>query len=778
MIRAFRGHYRKIRCGVSSAGDYIRDYFKGEKIFSLLELKITRAWQNRLALALIAGSLLCGFATYVALTESAPFGAYPNSVFWLLNLDLVFLLALSILVARRLVGVWSGRKRGLAGSHLHVRLVYTFSILVAAPTVVMTIFSVFLFHFGIQTWFSERVSTAIEKSQAVAQAYLEEHRQVIRADVLAMANDIDRQATFLADNEEAFEAVIKTQSFLRNFSEAIVFEAGGRVLARSGLTFSLEFESVSDQILEETDKSEVVVMTGANDDRVRALTPLNSLHDTYLYVGRLVDPQVLSYVSDTRRAAEDYATLQSRYSGFQVIMAMIFVVVGLLMMLAAIWLGLLLARELVSPIGVLIRTADRVRAGDLSARVPEQSKVQDFVYLAQSFNRMTRQIEEQQKELIEANRQLDSRRRFTETVLEGVSSGVLGLNAAGIVTLANSSALKLLNSEELEVTGMKAGDILPELEMLLLQAREKPGSVLQAEIAVHVRAGHKRVFLIRMAMEGAGVEEAGAIVTFDDITDFQAAQKKAAWSDVARRIAHEIKNPLTPIQLSAERLKRKYLDQITGDRETFSQCTDTIIKNVEDIGRMVNEFSSFARMPEPVMDRECIRSRVEDTLVLYKQARPDIGFVFEAEEGRDFMTVFDSRQVRQALNNLLQNAVDSIETRLRKEREAGTSPAKGEIKLVLGYHGDYIFVAVTDNGNGFPEGENLLNLMEPYVTHKAKGTGLGLAIVKKIMEDHGGDLHLGVPAWFKNRWKTLDGKGATLILLFPLKNDRKETARA
>ncbi|MCB1532348.1 MAG: HAMP domain-containing protein, partial [Alphaproteobacteria bacterium] len=372
--------------------------------------------QNRLAAFLVLASIVSGIATYAALTETPPLGNDPDTVIWLLNLDFIILLALVVLVSRRLVALWSGRKRGLAGSHMHVRLVYTFSILAAAPAIIMTVFSAFFFHFGVQTWFSERVSTAINDSQAVAEAYLEEHKQVIRADTLAMANDIDRQASFFLENDEALEKLIRTQSLLRNFSEAIIFDKRGRVLARSGLTFSLEFESVPDLLIQRAEAGEVVITTGSNDDRVRALLKLNNLgRGTFLYVGRAVDAKVLSHVTATRQASKDYASLQSRYSDLQIIVVMIFVLVGLLLMMIAIWLGLVLARQMVSPISTLIKTADRVRGGDFSARVPDEGKLEEFTYLAKAFNRMTEQIQEQQTELIEANRQLDHRRRFTET---------------------------------------------------------------------------------------------------------------------------------------------------------------------------------------------------------------------------------------------------------------------------------------------------------------------------------------------------------------------------
>lgn len=723
-------------------------------------------FQTRTGIFLIAASLISGMATYGALTETPPFGNDPNTVIWLLNVDLLLLLMVVGLIARRIAGLWSGRRRGLAASHLHVRLVYIFSILAAAPAIIMTVFSVMFFHFGVQTWFSDRVSTAINESQAVAQAYLEEHTQVIKADTLAMANDLNRQAGMLLLNEQAFDKLMQTQSILRNLSEAIIFDKTGRVLARSGLTFSLEFEEIPHYALREADDGDVVVMTGTNEDRVRALIKLDNFIDSYLFVGRMIDPQVLSHLDATKQATEDYADLEARYSQMQISVTMIFVVVGLLLLVSAIWFGLVLARQLVTPISTMITTVDRVRAGDLSARVPSQKAIEEFDYLAQSFNRMTRQIQEQQNELIETNRQLDRRRHFTETVLAGVSSGVVGVDQDGLVTVANNSAFNLLGTQKETLVGGKLVNVMPEISTLLKQAHERPNKITQGEIS-YMRGNDRRLtLLVRISLEVIGDQEIGAILTFDDITELQSAQRKAAWADVARRIAHEIKNPLTPIQLSAERLKKRYLKQITEDPDMFVKCTDTIIKHVGDIGHMVNEFSSFARMPEPVMKTLNLNEQIKDALVLHRQAHAGIKINLRGFEAQALFVDADSQQIRQAVNNLVQNAVDSLQD---------SETAKGQIDIVVGLHGeDETFLAISDNGRGFPASQELSTLTEPYVTHKQKGTGLGLAIVKKIMEDHNGQIVLGVPGWLKSHAEWSDLGGATAILVLPLK--RKEMA--
>lgn len=725
---------------------------------------------NRLALFLIVAGLFSGFATYAALTATPPFGDDPNTVIWLLNLDLIILMMLVILIARRIVGLWSGRRRGIAGSKLHVRLVFIFSLLAATPAIIMTIFSAFFLHFGIQSWFNERVSTAINKSQAVAVAYLEEHQQVIKADTLAMANDLNRQASILMTNPEAFNKIMQTQSLLRNLSEAIVFDESGRVLASSGFTFTMAFESMPTYAAAQAADGNVVVMTGESDDRVRALVKLSGMPNAYLFVGRMVDPVVLGNLNDTREAVAAYEQLEGQRSDLLLTFTMIFFVVALLLLLAAMWFGLIFSRQLIVPISALISAADRVRGGDLTARVPEFDRQDEFDVLARAFNRMTSQIHEQREELVMANRQLDQRRRFTETVLAGVSSGILGVDEKGQITLANSSAAELFDSEANDLVGKNVSEVIHELKSLLKQAHEKPDKITQSEIPFKRADDSKRILLVRIAIELIGNEDKGAVLTFDDITELQSAQRKAAWADVARRIAHEIKNPLTPIQLSAERLRKKYLAQISEDPDTFSKCTDTIIHHVGDIGRMVNEFSAFARMPEPVMNTENLTAHLRDMLILQQQAHPDIVFNMIGMNGarEPLYAYIDSQQIRQAVTNIVQNAIDSIEARRAKQKKLTDKAKLGHIDILLALRDktNEIVVCVMDNGLGLPKNEDPAGLTEPYVTHKEKGTGLGLAIVKKIMEDHRGRIILGIPDWLRELkgWHNMGGATVSLVL--------------
>jgi two-component system nitrogen regulation sensor histidine kinase NtrY len=705
---------------------------------------------RKATVALALAALASAVATYAALTGVPPFSQNGDSVLVLVSINLALLLLLGAVIAKRLVEVWAQRRRGLAGSRLHVRLVVLFSLVAVAPTIIVAIFSYLFLSFGLQTWFSQPVRTALSESLTVAEAYLQEHQQQLRADALAMASDLNHESYLLTVNPQRLVEVVNGQALLRSLNEAVVFDTSGRILARSGLTFSLEFGAIPEWALRQAEAGEVAIVTGVNDDRVRALVRLDDFPGAFLYVGRYVEPQVLAHMKLTQGAVSQYDRLEGQRSYFQTLFALIFLVVALLFLFAAVWVGINFATEMVQPIGGLIEAAERVRSGDLAARVTEGDGDEEFASLSRAFNRMTNQLQSQQRELMEANQQLDQRRRFTETVLAGVSAGVIGLDLNGMLNLPNRSASLLLATELDHCIGQDLAEIVPEMSELLDAARRRPDRLAQAQIQI-TRRGRVRVLLVRIAAEQQGGEVKGYIVTFDEVTELLSAQRKAAWADVARRIAHEIKNPLTPIQLSAERLRRKYLREIRSDPETFSICTDTIIRHVEDIGRMVDEFSSFARMPTPVMKNENILEICRQALFLQRNAHTDIDFELIAPEVSPVVAC-DARLIGQALTNLLKNAAESIQGRNGSEADL----PRGNIAIRVQADEAQTVIAVEDNGKGLPVQERA-SLTEPYVTTRAKGTGLGLAIVKKIMEEHRGELTLD----------DNEGGGAVVALIFP-----------
>jgi two-component system nitrogen regulation sensor histidine kinase NtrY len=693
---------------------------------------------RKVVVALAAASLASGIATYLALTGAPPFRHRPGAVLTLLNLDLILLLVLAAVVAKRLVEVWAERRRGLAGSRLQIRLVGLFSLIAVLPTIIVAVFSYMFFGSGIENWFSDKVRTAITESVAVADAYVKEHQQAIRADALAMATDLNRSASSFQLNPQYLGPALTAQAAMRGLTEAAVLDRNGTMLARTGLMFALGFEDVSKDALRRAQQGEVVIITDDREERVRALVRLDEFSDLYLYVGRFIEPRVLAHRDETHLAAAQYEQLQGQRSGLQIKFAVIYIVVAMLVLAAAIAIGIHFAAQLADPISRLVGAAERVSAGDLSARVPEGEKDDELVSLSRAFNRMTYQIQSQQRELIDANRQLDERRRFTETVLTGVSAGVIGLDRAGRIYLPNRSASALLDVDLDLSIGQDLAEVAPEMAGLLEQSARRPDRLAQAQVQI-AGANSMRTLLVRIAAEPDAEQDGGKIggfvVTFDDITELLSAQRKAAWADIARRIAHEIKNPLTPIQLSAERLRRKYLKEIKKDPETFRICTDTIIRHVEDIGRMVDEFSSFARMPAPVLKPEDLTTIVEQALFLERTAHPKIAFETRFAT-RPVPLRCDARLVGQALINIIKNAIESIEGRIA---ESGPSPP-GQIIVTVEADGP-VAVTIEDNGKGLPR-HGRERLTEPYVTTRAKGTGLGLAIVKKIMEDHQGELML------------------------------------
>ncbi|MBI1778833.1 MAG: HAMP domain-containing protein, partial [Proteobacteria bacterium] len=505
---------------------------------------------RKLAVALAGAALASGIATYAALTGAGPLARDPRLVLLLLNADLVLLLALGALVARRLVRVWVERRRGLAGSGLHSRLVLLFSLVAVAPTIIVTIFAALFLNFGIHSWFSDKVRTAVNESLVVARAYLDEHQQAVRYEALAMANDINRAFARLIDDPAGFDRVLSAQAAFRNLAEAVVFTPDGQLLAHSMFSFGIQFENPAPEwAMEQAQPGEVVILTSGREDRVRALVRLDVFPNAFLLVSRLVEPLVLAHTQRAEEAVKAYQQTEIEAAGMQITSVLLFAVVALLLLLAAIWTGLTFATSLARPISHLIAMAERVRAGDLAARVVEGPSDDELATLGRAFNRMTDQVEAQRSELIEANRQLDARRRFTEAVLAGVSAGVIGLDDEGRVHLPNRHASTLLGVELEAFIGKHLDEAVPEMAELVGAARRRPERLVETQISV-TREGRSRTFIVRLAAERRGEDATGFVLTFDDVTELLTAQRQAAWADVARRSAHEIKNPLTPIQLS------------------------------------------------------------------------------------------------------------------------------------------------------------------------------------------------------------------------------------
>lgn len=683
--------------------------------------------------------------TYSALSDSQPLDGSSQQTIVLLNYDLAVLLLLSFIVAYRVMVFRQSRVSG-AGTRLHARLIRWFGMLLVTPAIIVTLFSASFFNLGIESWFSKHVREAIKNSTSVAEAYLNEHNKGVASEAIALAEALSRKLP--VSSPEMINAYVNEQANLRSLSEAIVFSPDGTVLAQTRLSFSLVFKlDHLSQMDFDGAKEQVLIFHNEAQDRVRAFVRIDPKMDLYLIVGRYVDPRVLAHISNTQKASSEYKKLEQSRAEIEIKFILIFTAFSLLLLLFVVWIGMAFANRLAAPISALIAASEKIRAGDLSARVVEHPDKDEFGLLSRTFNRMTAELELQRTKLVEANIQIDRRRHFIETVLSGVSAGVLGLDDHFSVNVANKSARSLLGLTKDEIVGCRMKDIIPEMSGLLDEARD---GLVQSQVQF-TREAKTHTLLVRIAVEREDEVIVGYIITFDDITLLMNAQRKAAWSDVARRIAHEIKNPLTPIQLSAERLKKKYSLQITEDKETFLRYVDTISRQVSYIGEMVREFSEFARMPEAVLERQNLNELCEEAIFLQRTAHPEIVFTLKSAQDKNYIYC-DSSQISQILTNLLLNAIDSIDA----VKEENTDHV-GNITVELQSTSDHIILLVDDNGEGFPA-EDREKLLEPYVTEREKGTGLGLAIVRRIIEAHNGTIALEDRPW----------GGARIKLQFPM----------
>lgn len=699
---------------------------------------IMNSWVARnLVMLLAITAFISAIYTYVIITgQNEPLGLKPKKINFLVTLNLIVLAALIGTVALRVVRLWGAVRSGIAGSQLQKRIVILFSLVAILPTIAVSVFSAMFFNLGIQTWFDERVQTAVNESLVVAEAYFKEHQENIRGDVVAMANDLNQSAHLASVNPAEFSRIVATQSTLRELAEAIVFQKD-KILAQGRFSFALAFETVPQNIIERASKGDVIIMAEEGSDKVRALMRLDALPDAYLMVGRLIDSKVLMHMQNAQGAVNAYGKLKTQLDQLQIIFSVVFVTLALLLLLSSIGYGMLFAAKLTKPISGLVGAAERIRGGDYSARVQVPDTQDEVGMLGRAFNRMTEQLQSQRTELIEANRRLDERRRFTEAVLSGVSAGVIALDRNKKINLFNRSSAQIFSSIEQQIhADLTIESILPGISELLVQAEHLPGEVVDSSLVVE--KSNKSITLhVRIAVEKLGEEIEGFIVTFDDITMLVSAQRTAAWADVARRVAHEIKNPLTPIQLATERLKKKYLKFITEDSDNYIKYIDTIAKHAGDIGKMVEEFVSFARMPTPVFTDEDIAEIIRKAVFSAQVANPNVEFVQDMPTSVVVMHM-DERQMTQVFTNLLKNAAESVETKFALPQNAGM---QGKIGIFLKVEDGRISTIIEDNGTGFP-GADAQKMFEPYVTTRSKGTGLGLAIVKKIVEDHKGKISL------------------------------------
>ncbi|HQT47818.1 MAG TPA: HAMP domain-containing protein, partial [Acidocella sp.] len=577
-----------------------------------------------MTLLVASTALALGIASFAILAGRIKFSPHSGVTAALMIADFGALLLLIILLVGRVTRVLLEHRRGSAGAGLHVRLVFLFGGVAAVPAILVAIFAIVFFNFGIQAWFNQRVQTALDESSQVAQGYLEEHNNDIRLDALAMANDLSQNGDVFFGDPKEFASYLVNQAAVRGLTQAVIFQPdNGEVVASAGLFAGMEASVPPGRDVALAQAGQVPVISPPGSTVEQAVIKLDITPPLMLMIEKPIDPAILDHVNKTEQAVAEYQRLSKNRAGLEISFALVIAVLALLVLSALVGFGLVIANQIARPIGHLIRAAEKVSEGDLAVRVPERISGDEMAGLSRAFNRMTAQLAGQRAELMDVNGELEERRRFTETVLAGVSAGVIGLDGKGRIELPNRAASELLGFDLLPRIGQNLAEVAPEFGPLIETVMAAPERPATAQIE-HGPAMHKRVLLVRIGAEMNADQPDGFIVTFDDVTELLSAQRKAAWADVARRIAHEIKNPLTPIQLSAERLKRRFAKEITSDPDGFTQCADTIVRHVGDIGRMVDEFSTFARMPAPVMRTESLEPIAREAMVLQRVAQPKI----------------------------------------------------------------------------------------------------------------------------------------------------------
>ncbi|MGJ8528297.1 ATP-binding protein [Maritalea sp.] len=689
-----------------------------------------------LGLILVFAALVSATASFMMLTGVAPIQPDPSAwpIIWLVNGILIVLVIALLLTEAYLL--LQARLAKQSGAGLHIRLVSMFAVAAAVPAFIVAVIATLALNQGLDHWFSERSRSMVESSKSVAQSYLIEHANVLRDDILAVAVEVQKIKSVFDGNRANFADVFTSLAQRRSLPFAYIVDEQRNILTRAKINApGLPPELPFDFDLSELEPKEVgLIAPGVRNNVVGAVVRLSGYDKLYLFVARGVDPQVLEYMRLAEQNVLEYSEYESNRLVFQVTFAFMYVGLAFVVLLAAVWLGIALANGLVTPIRNIMVASTKVSEGELDVRVPVKGVKGDLQDLSNRFNTMTSQLRAQHGALLSANDTIDQRRQFTEAVLEGVSAGIVGLDPEGCVTIVNGSANAMFGVDDQSIIGQKMGDVVPALADFVQSAIGSTRDQNQEQIEIQSNFGEERVYQARITREGSSENSKGYVITLDDISDLIAAQRTSVWADVARRIAHEIKNPLTPIQLSAERLRRRYRKQLEGDFEVFDKCTETIMRQVGDIGRMVDEFSTFARMPTASVAPADLRETVKQAVFSEGVRHPEIKIVTNLPD-ESLVFEFDERLISQVLINLIKNASESLES----SRDINSFTP--QITVSVDIKKDDVVTMVSDNGKGWPE-ENRSRLLEPYMTTRGKGTGLGLAIVSKVIEQHDGQVEM------------------------------------
>ncbi len=703
-----------------------------------------KPFQSTVNISLILLGPVLAIATYLFL---GPFNVAGQSV-WLrffLLLDLVYVLLIVGIVLVKILYVLSQRRSRLAGSKLHFRLAGVFTTMSLLPTITVAVFATISINLGLEAWFSDRVQSVVGTSLSAARAYADEQESALVEDLRAVAEDLQnfRKNNFFIEEDELRNELASLQLNLqRGLKEAFILNGLGNIELRGERSYLFDFEKPNEAQIEEA-VEDVVLIDDFNNNELRALIYLNGFGDKYLYITREVDGTLFNLLDETQKTAVLYQQMESDRTAYLLNFAVLYFALALLLIVSSVLFALWFAERLSKPIGRLAAAAKRVGAGELTTQVIEDDGDDEIAQLGRYFNQMTKKLKQQRDTLVDSTEQIEERRRLFDSVLSSVTSGVIVLDPEGKVNFTNNSAKILLNRYKSEKVQNQLSDIFPELSSLFNNLKKSGSDNLQTEIKV-VRSGRVENFLVRMAPMNEDGNLKGYVVAFDDITSLVSAQRSAAWGDVARRIAHEIKNPLTPIQLSAERIRKKFSPLLTNNSDGLRDMVDVITRQTDDIRRIVDEFSKFARMPELRRKNEDLSALVESAVSLQQVGQPNVSINLSQPKS-PIVTSIDATLINQALTNILKNAGESIETRMQ---DPSTLKHDGVIEVLLKNEPDIVVLNISDNGVGLPQDRS--RLFEPYVTTRDKGTGLGLAIVKKIIEEHGGVLKLEDSAPFEN----------------------------
>ena len=702
----------------------------------LSRLRRLRRVQTAMTLGLVFLGPVLVVATFLALGPLNQ-GAQSPSLRLILLADLIYVLVVATLVLSRVARMVADRRSRSAGSRLHLRLTGVFAGMALVPTVLVAVFAVLSVNLGLEGWFSDRVRSVVGSSLAAAQAYEGEQRADLTEDATALAAylNLTKQKTFFLRDDQLRPLLSQGQEQIqRGLKEAYLIDGTGALRTRGDRSYLFGYEPVTEDDLQRARTEGPQLIEDWANNEFRALVYLEAFADRYLYVSRDVDGSILSLLDETQETVQLYNQLESERGRLLLNFGLIYLGFAIILILAAVWLGLWFAERLARPVGRLAGAAQRVGGGDLDVHVAEEEGDDEIAMLGRLFNQMTRQLKGQREALMDSHRHTERRRRLFDSVLSNVTAGVIGLDAEGRIDFINRAAERLLDiPDNQHEAGI--GQAVPEFEALFARLREDGDTAMQEEIRL-TRRGKLESLLVRMSVrrtEGGRLE--GFVVAFDDVTDLVSAQRMAAWGDVARRIAHEIKNPLTPIALSAERIKRKFRTQV-AEADDLEQLTDVIVRQTNDLRRIVDEFSKFARMPEPDRKETDLVQVLRDAVTLQESGQPGVRFRSVLPE-RPVVMDLDAGMISQALTNLIKNAGEAIESLQEKGAPTGHVP---EIRVEMEEGDGESLIRIMDNGIGLPVDRT--RLFEPYVTTRAKGTGLGLPIVKKIIEEHGGQLAL------------------------------------